>query len=322
MKQCEECQIEKELTEFANSRHTADGLQRRCKPCRKSSRKQNQLKKRQEGTCTIYLLTNIINLKIYVGQTWMALEERPGKNGVGYSNSPYLYNAIQKYGFDNFQYTVLTECHDQMAADVLEDEYIEQLDSCNPAIGYNLKKGGSAGKHSEETKNKISEALKGREVSEETRQKLSVANTGIKKPPHTEEWKEDNSLFMKQRHKENGHPMQGKQHTEESKAQISETIKESWHETHTEASIARSAKNRMMKGEMESAIVQAYQNGETIANIETQFGTGRSSIYRVLKRNNIPLLANHTKSTGKKHSDETKALISQLKQEWWDKRKE
>lgn len=127
---------------------------------------------------------------------------------------------------------------------------------------------------------------------------------------------------MKQRHKENGHPMQGKHHTEEAKTRISATTKENWHETHTEESIARGAKNRMIKSDRESAIVRAYQDGETIANIEIQFGTGRASIYRILKRNNVPLSANHTKNTGKKHTEESKALMSQVKQEWWDKKKE
>jgi hypothetical protein len=61
----------------------------------------------QNEECKIYLLKNIVNCKVYIGQTWMDLHKRMGKNGVNYSNSPYLYHAIQKYGIHNFEYEVL-----------------------------------------------------------------------------------------------------------------------------------------------------------------------------------------------------------------------
>src|SRR5208283_3648439 len=109
---------------------------------------------------TLYLLTNTANGKIYVGQTWNELHIRMGKDGSNYKNSTYLYNAIKKYGADKFQYKVLVEVSCQTVADYMEDYYIDLYDSCNPKIGYNIKRGGSVGKHSEETKAKISATLK------------------------------------------------------------------------------------------------------------------------------------------------------------------
>ena len=51
---------------------------------------------------TIYLLTNTINNKVYVGQTWFPFNTRMGKDGKNYKNSIYLYGAIQKYGSSAF----------------------------------------------------------------------------------------------------------------------------------------------------------------------------------------------------------------------------
>ena len=65
--------------------------------------------------------------------------------------------------------------------------------------------------------------------------------------------------------------------------------------------------------EKERAIIQAYQKGINISDIEKEFETGRSSIYRILNRNNIPRSNNFTKWTGKKHSEDTKNKMSEIK---------
>ena len=173
-------------------------------------------KRYNNSICTIYLLTNAVNSKIYVGQTWFPLNIRMGKEGSNYRNSAYLYNSIQKYGSDNFQYEILAQCSAQSVADYLEDIYIQEYNSTDHSTGYNLKEGGSAGKHSEETKNKISATLKV-QVAEWTDEERTLRSApisgyweGKKRGPHTEEWKENNSIFMIERHKLNGHPMQGK----------------------------------------------------------------------------------------------------------------
>lgn len=85
-----------------------------------------------------------------------------GKDGCNYKNSIHLYNAIKKYGADKFQYKVLVQVSCQTVADYMEDYYIELYNSRDPEIGYNIKTGGSVGRHSEETKAKISATLKSR----------------------------------------------------------------------------------------------------------------------------------------------------------------
>ena len=50
----------------------------------------------------IYIHKNKINNKIYVGQTKQSLSRRFRHNGEGYKHCICFYNAIQKYGWDNF----------------------------------------------------------------------------------------------------------------------------------------------------------------------------------------------------------------------------
>lgn len=246
----------------------------------------------EQEICKIYVLTNTINNKIYVGQTWLTYESRMGKTGEKYSHSPYIYHAIQKYGVENFEYKTLMECDNQQMADDVEAFFIMILKSQDPEIGYNLKDGGSAGKHSEENKAKISKTLKdiADNWTEEERKQRSAPISeywlGKTRGPHTEEWKENNSIFMIERHKKDGHPMQGKHHTDETKQKISKASK--GHIMPEELRQKLSDLNRMPV-EREQGIIQAYLRGNIIIDIMEEFGVRARGIYHVLHRNDIPL---------------------------------
>src|SRR5271166_766614 len=75
---------------------------------------------------TIYLLKNKVNEKVYVGQTWTSLPTR-WRSGWGYIGSTHLYNAIQKYGSDQFYYETLMFCGTQETADYWEQYFIGTL---------------------------------------------------------------------------------------------------------------------------------------------------------------------------------------------------
>ena len=105
---------------------------------------------------TIYKYTNIINKKVYIGQTRQLLEKRAKYNGSGYQNCVHFYAAIQKYGWESFVPEILEEV-DENKADEREQYYIQLYDSINN--GYNIDLGGHIEKHrSITTKQKISEA--------------------------------------------------------------------------------------------------------------------------------------------------------------------
>ena len=91
----------------------------------------------------IYLISNDINNKLYVGQTIQTLNKR--FNGhCCYSKSDrsvnmYIKRAIHKYGKDKFHITLIEECPVNLLDD-REKYWISFYDSYNN--GYNLTKGG------------------------------------------------------------------------------------------------------------------------------------------------------------------------------------
>ena len=165
--------------------------------------------------------------KNYIGQVYNRTpKQRWGKDGNGYKpkkgdEPTHFYNAIQTYGWDNFNHKVLfsIECEtlEELVfwLDEWEKYYIEKYDSFKH--GYNSTTGGSNGLYCEKTKQKISEShkalyeqgyinpLKGKKLSEETKHKISESHKGI--------------------HAGDKNPFYGKHHTEESKQKLSQEIK-------------------------------------------------------------------------------------------------
>ena len=120
------------------------------------------------------------NQKVYIGITQTKPSKR-WKNGKGYQ-SQFVYNAIQKYGWDNIKHEVLFSGLTQEEAEQKERELIVQYQSANRNHGYNISLGGNhQGRVSEETKQK----LKNRIISEETKEKLRQANLGKKQSKET-----------------------------------------------------------------------------------------------------------------------------------------
>jgi group I intron endonuclease len=275
--------------------------------------------------CTIYLLTNSVNGKVYVGQTWLPLHIRMGRDGSNYKNSLYLFAAIQKYGADKFHYDILAQCSDQATADYLEEYYINIYDSRNHGIGYNLKYGGSVGKHSDETKAKISQTLK-EQASQWSPEMLAKRSapivgywTGKQRGPQTKERVQQTIDAMKDWHANNTHPMLGKIHSEEAKRKIGEASKgrKDSPETTKKRSLAK-----MMDPGREQNILNAYLSGQTIDQIESTFETGRSSIYRILKRHNVARAREHKGWTGKQHSEESKQKMAEARKKYWEEKHE
>ena len=118
---------------------------------------------------------------------------------------------------------------------------------------------------------------------------------------------------MKQRHAEQGHPMQGKHHTEEAKQKISEAGKG---RKVSPESARKTAEANMMSKEKEQLIIDLYTSGMRISEIEKQHGIKTSAIYRVLERNNIEKRGCKREPGARKHTEETKQLMSQ---KYWNR---
>jgi group I intron endonuclease len=116
---------------------------------------------------TIYLIKNIINNKIYIGQTIGSSEERFEKH-FSYRNQKNrctaLYNAFNKYGKENFTVSTVVEGNfSKEELNKLEIFYIEHFKSLSPK-GYNLQTGGGSYLVSEETKKRTSDTMVGRKI--------------------------------------------------------------------------------------------------------------------------------------------------------------
>lgn len=109
----------------------------------------------------IYKIENKINNKVYIGQTILddVFKERYGYNVEKNTHNLHLKNSIKKYGWDNFQISILEYCESRDQLNEKERYWIKYYNSTNPNCGYNIDAGGHMG-GSEETKIKISEMSK------------------------------------------------------------------------------------------------------------------------------------------------------------------
>ena len=168
-------------------------------------------------TCTITKLS-------YIGQTIKTMEERLKRHIYNVKNGTqsHFYNAIRKYGIENFTSEVLEDdiiiCSNLKTKLTLASEremhLIEMYNTFNN--GYNMTLGGEgrlgfkpSSKHlkqllkanlghivSKETRLKISEGNLGNKHSEEAKEKISVALIGVKR---TDEFKKNLSKLSKGR---------------------------------------------------------------------------------------------------------------------------
>ena len=133
-----------------------------------------------ENNYKVYIHINKTNGKRYYGITKQEPKKR-WQNGKKYGNNDHFTNAINYYGWDNFDHIVIARGLTEEEAKWLEIELIRELDTTNRDKGYNITKGGEGTngyKHTEETRKNISKIHKGKTLSDETRKKLSEAMKG------------------------------------------------------------------------------------------------------------------------------------------------
>ena len=162
-----------------------------------STLKNNEQNENETRKFKIYAHVNKVNGKVYIGQTCKSPKQR-WDNGKGYSYNGHFWNAIQKYGWDNFEHIILFEVDTQELANISEEFLIKKYKTNNSNYGYNILSGGSnvcgennpnyGNKYSEETKKKMSDISKkrlsnkenhpmyGKHLSDETREKIRIGN--------------------------------------------------------------------------------------------------------------------------------------------------
>ena len=106
----------------------------------------------------IYVTTNLINGKFYIGQK---VFDNRSKNYLG--SGTVLKKAIKKYGKENFHRDIIDIAFNQSNLDYLEVFYINRFNSINKQTWYNLCQGGykNAGANISQTKKVVRYSLEG-----------------------------------------------------------------------------------------------------------------------------------------------------------------
>jgi group I intron endonuclease len=155
--------------------------------------------------CYIYKIINLVNGKIYIGQTNRAIETRFKEHLSDAEHRPdeysYLHNSMNKYGKENFSVEKVYECNKQELSD--NERYYIKLYNTFEGEGYNLTEGGDHAGRSEKSKKKQSKTMLGsgnhfygKHHSKETKRKIV---------------KNRNKTYLG-----NDNPFYGKKHTQES----------------------------------------------------------------------------------------------------------
>lgn len=121
--------------------------------------------------------------RVYVGMSGDSLYRRSGEDGKNYRDTKYndFYTGVQEVGgWDKVAHYVLAQGLTYLIALHYEELFTRLFEDAGYTI-FNRKYGVNGLKHTESTKQKISQAGVGHMVSEATRHKISVANTGKKR---------------------------------------------------------------------------------------------------------------------------------------------
>lgn len=160
---------------------------------------------KEERIIYLYCVTNLINQKVYIGQT-----VDPGSRWHGHirdARNPKVpfHFAIQKYGSNNFKYEIIACCKGQDNANEAETLLVAQYDSfVSNEKGYNATHGGLNAPKSDQWKESMK---KWREsLSEEEKQNIRNKQSEATK----------NQIITK------GHPASGHKWTERQKQALSE----------------------------------------------------------------------------------------------------
>ena len=210
----------------------------------------------------IYRITNKVNGKTYIGQ------HKYRKLNDNYMGSgKRLWEAYRKYGIENFEKQILVfNILKREHAYLLEKTFIAaEREKVGIRNCYNIADGGNGGYTglvSEETRQKLSKALKGKHRSEETKRKISESKKG---QPGT--WKDKH--LPEETRKKISEANKGREFSEEHKRRLSEARKgkEPWnkgkqHSEEIRKKISEANKGKTAWNKGKKGFQQAWNKGK------------------------------------------------------------
>ena len=251
------------------------------------------MKEINDKTYCVYIHTSPSN-KRYVGITSQRPPEQRWANGHGYNHNSHFTNAINFYGWDNFNHEIVADGLTSDDAMMMEQTLIEKYNTMDQRYGYNQTSGGEVNKqYTEEVKNKIRKAAirntqmpyRRKQLSEQAKKLWADKEFVARKSKMLQEqWKDPKfkAAVASKRKLQNGekNPFYGKHHTEETKKKISEknSNRKITEETRKKLSLAR---------------IKTWQNEE----------------YRVKMIKNLS--GENNPNYGKRHTDNVKDIIGE-----------
>lgn len=164
----------------------------------------------------IYMVTNRINGKRYIGQTIKSLERRKGSHiseALTVDDNSHFHRALRKHEISNFDWEIVATCDNRVKLNSLEIFYIGYYNTFL-GEGYNLNAGGNGNL--------------GFSPSVETRKKLSIANSGENNPmfgrKQSDESKKKMSTAVTGKRSGKNNVMFGKSHSDETRKKISAVL--------------------------------------------------------------------------------------------------
>jgi len=285
----------------------------------------------------IYLLTNRITSKSYIGQTVHTLSKRIWQHCQPKSGCVVLYRAIKKYGIESFDQQVLVEVDSIEELNYYEEHLIARFQTLVPN-GYNLMTGGCHSRPTQvtidkrnatcsdptirikmgsgnrgrvwtdEERQQQSERLKGRVVTAQHRANLSKSAMGRKMPPitdaHREKLRQASLKMWKTREKVFAH------HTPEAKEKI------------------RVASTGRLHSEEAKQKIREFHIGRT-HTAETKAKISQNRAGKVTGKDHPMFCRTHSDEAkqkiseaglGREHSDEVKQKIAEASKKMWETR--
>ena len=151
----------------------------------------------------IYLWTNLQNDKKYVGQA-QSFYRRMMQYKDGHFNR-YMGSAIDKYGLDNFDITILERDIPLDKLDEREQYWLDYYQSYKKEFGYNICQfaGTTRGyNHTDEAKELMSQIAIERFSDPTEREKVQGENNGMYGKRHSKEWCKKHSDWLKEKWKD------------------------------------------------------------------------------------------------------------------------
>lgn len=267
----------------------------------------------------IYLTTNLVNGKIYIGQHEFI---NPTIDRFYIGSGVLFQKALKKYGRKNFKRRVLRLCKTNHELSNWERFYIRKYKSQDKNIGYNIADGDvNTSKHNpckiDSVKEKISETLKRKfangEIDIEKIRHVGENHWNYERK-YSDEFKKKLSLSHKGKYVGEKHPLFGKHHSAETRKRISEANK-AYAKTHHDE-LSQRSKNAILKhGHPMKGRKHSEEAKRKMSEIRKKWCAAHKQQMSEVMRGK--LAGEKHPFWGKKMSEETRRKISEAKKAYY-----